>query len=353
MKPDLKSKTLSAIKEGKPIFRVNPKYRQNMTINLHQNQIIYDDEDDNPYKVKNYNYSSKEPQFQKKNPEKMPLEMLHHIKEKKFKAHLVQRLRSFKIKQAESRKIPLNLASKKRREENFRNSLKHLLVKQCQPKDIRKELMYYRGYFRFWKKKSKIGDDQRFRRRIKKDRNIRITTVIYKAEIPARIKDLKMKKMQEQKILSEKKNEVFRRNLIVNLEKRNKNRTKNYNNENNNININYNNKNDINNINNQNYKENIYIYNNNEYLGKNIGENMNNNFKLPQKEIKTSQNISNQIINNSNIKNNSINANNVNEGFEKLNNIYAQKEEKKVIDEQKKIENISKKKEAIKRMNQV
>ena len=104
MKPDLKSKTISAAKKVKQIFRVNPKYKQNMVINVNKNQNIYDEEDDNPYKENSYTNPNHEPQFQEKNPEKMPLEMIHKIKEKKFKTHLVQRLKSFKIKQAENKK---------------------------------------------------------------------------------------------------------------------------------------------------------------------------------------------------------------------------------------------------------
>ena len=193
----IKYNTLTTPKKVlKQTFRVNPRIKQNL-LKQNQNKIINEDkdEDENPYKENNNNnYAKLEQQYQGIKKEPMPLEVIHIINEKKFKAHLVQRLKSFKIKQAEDKKIPLNIASKMRREESIKNSLKHLLIKQCQPRDIKKELMYYKGYFRFWKRKTKLGDESKFRRRIKKDRNIRITTVIYRADIPKRIKKSQMKK---------------------------------------------------------------------------------------------------------------------------------------------------------------
>lgn len=141
MKPVLKSKTITTS---------NMNNKKNQSIN----NMINDDNDDNPYKYDDDNMNGY-PQFQNKNSDVMPLEIVHKKNEKKFKAHLVQRLKSFKLKQAEKNKIPLNIASKKRREETFRESLKHLLARQAQPFDIKKELMYYKGYFRFWKRKCK------------------------------------------------------------------------------------------------------------------------------------------------------------------------------------------------------
>ena len=213
MKPDLRPKTITTTKLINHKFRVNPKYIQHMSEN--ENEIINED-GDNPYNINNY--ISQEPQFKEKNSEVMPLEIIHDNYEKQFKAHLVQKLISFKLKNAENRKIPLNVASKKRREENFRNSLKHLLAKQSQPTDIKKELMYYKGYFRFWKRKCKSNlDAQKYRKKFKKDRNIRITTVIYKAEEPAIRNNLKQQNIKEKKLQFEK-NEKLKQKLISNLQ---------------------------------------------------------------------------------------------------------------------------------------
>ena len=104
-------------------------------------------------------------------------------KEKEFKSHLIQKLKSLKLGQNNKDKIQLNMASKIRREESMRNSLKYLLEKQSQY-DPKKELMYYKAYFRFWKRKCKNNGDKLNKKIIKKDKNIRITTVIYKADKP-------------------------------------------------------------------------------------------------------------------------------------------------------------------------
>ena len=50
--------------------------------------------------------------------------------------------------------------------------------------------MYYKGYFRFWKRKTKKSFDPIFKRKIKKDRNIRITYMIYRADIPKKVKNV-------------------------------------------------------------------------------------------------------------------------------------------------------------------
>ena len=220
MKPDLKSKTLSTTKNIKPkLFKKNTKLKKEITYDE-------DEDNDNPYK-ENYLNNNNDPQFQENESEKMPLEIVHENNERIFKAHLVQKLKLFKLRQDENRKIPLNLKSKIKRDESFRNSMKHLLMKQSEKKDMKKELLYYKGYFRFWKKKSKIIDEQKFKKRmifrIKKDRNIRITTVVYRAEIPRR-KKIKNKEIEERKIQQHyEKNEIFRQNLIHNLEQRKNN----------------------------------------------------------------------------------------------------------------------------------
>ena len=308
----IKYNTLTTPKKVlKQTFRVNPRIKQNL-LKQNQNKIINEDnEDENPYKENNnnYNYAKQEQQYQGIKKEAMPLEVIHIINEKKFKAHLVQRLKSFKIKQAEDKKIPLNIASKMRREESIKNSLKHLLIKQSQPRDIKKELMYYKGYFRFWKRKTKLGDESKFRRRIKKDRNIRITTVIYRADIPKRIKKSQMKKIQEQKIQNEK-NQIFRQNLINNLEKKIKSKNKdmlNYNQTNNNYvnnknyNANINNINFTNSINNQNYNPNINNINFTNYINNQNDFGIINNINyINTRNYNANINNTNNIINNKN-----------------------------------------------------
>ena len=112
----------------------------------------------NQYKDDNNNIIKEETEYEQNNSDVIPLEIIHRNNEKKFKAHLVQKLKTFKIKQAENSRIPLNLASKAKREEKFRNSLKHLLAMEAEPIDRKKELMYYKGYFRFWKKNVKISE---------------------------------------------------------------------------------------------------------------------------------------------------------------------------------------------------
>ena len=98
--------------------------------------------------------------------------------EKEFKSHLIQKLKNLKLNQNNKDKIHLNIASKIRREESIRNSLKYLLSKQTQF-DPKKELIYYKAYFRIWKRKFKNENDNYNKKIMKKDKNIRITTVIY------------------------------------------------------------------------------------------------------------------------------------------------------------------------------
>ena len=312
MKPNIKSKTLSTTK----IIDEN-----------NENGYEDDDEDYNPYKESNIN---NEPQFQdmiKRNA----LEIVYEQKEKKFKAHLVQKLIAYKRKQDENRKIPLNLKSKIKRDESFRDSLKHLLMKQSEKKDMKKELIYYKGYFRFWKKKAKEIDEQRYRKRmnlkIKKDRNIRITTVIYNAEISKRIKKIKKKVIEEKKIQYEK-NEKFKQNLINNLQKRKTNILKNYNNQN---------------INNK--ENNLYNINSPKiYEEQKISEIV----KIIPKKEKNEKLMENIEKENKNIiKNKNISKNSINENIDK------KKEEKKGANEIKRNENMNKKKEAIRKINKI
>ena len=327
MKPDLRAKTISSTKKCKALnnLKLKKKTIQNQNTTEKKNEMINEDEEENPYNDNNYNFSNKEKQFQERNSDIMPLEIIHLNKERQFKSNLVQKLISFKLKQVEKDKIPLNLAYKKRKEENFQNSLKHLLVKQSQPIDMKKELMYYKGYFRFWKRKCKSSfDQQRYKKRFKKDRNIRITTVIYKAEKP----------VEEKHILTQ--SIKFRKNLVIILENRKKYL--------NNTNLNFTNKN----IN----KENINK--NEEHLNKIVNDDdKKENIKLE----KSVTNISKQKREKNKQKdfckniysNNNINKND-NIGSENLNNIYCQNEKNK-LNAKKILENNIKKKEALIKIN--
>ena len=139
--------------------------------------------------------------------------------EKEFKSHLIKKLKSLKLSQKNKDKIPLNIASKIRREESIRNSLKYLLAKQAQF-DPKKELLYYKAYFRFWKRKCKY-EKHDSKKIIKKDKNIRITTVIYKADKPKIFKNNVI--IEERKNENnDKKKEYFRNKLIRIVESKSK-----------------------------------------------------------------------------------------------------------------------------------
>ena len=270
MKPDFRTKTFTTIKKTRNNNYVNGQiYKQNKIEN--KKQLTYEDDNDNPYNDNNYNFQNQEPQFQQKDWEIMPLEIIHYNNEKKFKLNLIQKLKSFKMNQAENKNVPLNIAAKKRREENLENkSMKYLLAKLSQPIDFKKELMYYKGYFRFWKRKTKKSFDPIFKRKIKKDRNIRITYMIYKADIPKKVKNVEKQLIIEKQ---QNENDIFRQHLILNLEKKNKEKLKassNYNiihNIYNEMNINKENVNSKNE--NVNYKYENIIINNNEQNEKN------------------------------------------------------------------------------------
>ena len=141
-------------------------------------------------------------------------------KEKEFKSHLIQKLKSLKLSQNNKDKIPLNIASKIRREESIRNSLKYLLAKQAQY-DPKKELMYYKAYFRFWKRKSKMDKDKS-KKIIRKDKNIRITTVIYRADKPNSNFSNKIIIDERKNERNGKKSEFFRNKLIRIMESKSK-----------------------------------------------------------------------------------------------------------------------------------
>jgi len=141
-------------------------------------------------------------------------------KEKEFKSHLIQKLKSLKLNQSSKDKIPLNIASKIRREESIRNSLKYLLAKQSQY-DPKKELMYYKAYFRFWKRKCKY-DKYNNKRIIKKDKNIRITTVIYRADKPNKYLSNNIIEESKNENTNKKRNNFFRNKLIRIMESKSK-----------------------------------------------------------------------------------------------------------------------------------
>ena len=156
-------------------------------------------------------------------------------KEKEFKSHLIQKLKALKLNQRNKDKIPLNIASKIRREESIRNSLKYLLAKQAQY-DPKKELLYYKAYFRFWKRKCK-NEKYNHKRIIKKDKNIRITTVIYLADKPNKYKTNKI--IEENKNENNEKNNTFFRNKLIRImETKSKEKIIKNKNDNNNNNIN-------------------------------------------------------------------------------------------------------------------
>ena len=139
--------------------------------------------------------------------------------EKEFKSHLIKKLKSLKLNQKNKDKIPLNIASKIRREESIRNSLKSLLAKQAQF-DPKKELLYYKAYFRFWKRKCKY-EKYDIKKINKKDKNIRITTVIYKADKPNIYKNNVI--IEESKNENnERKKEFFRNKLKRIIESKSK-----------------------------------------------------------------------------------------------------------------------------------
>ena len=239
-------------------------------------------------------------------------------KEKEFKSHLIQKLKALKLNQRNKDKIPLNIASKIRREESIRNSLKYLLAKQAQY-DPKKELLYYKAYFRFWKRKCK-NEKYNHKRIIKKDKNIRITTVIYLADKPNKYKTNKI--IEENKNENNEKNNTFFRNKLIrimetkskekiiknkNLEindiiNKEKNREKKYNIINNNLNnyeeVNYNNiktiKNNINNENKEIETKNKNDNNNNKFLN-NINS-LNKKFKLTNIEKEILNKINSKII---------------------------------------------------------
>ena len=144
-------------------------------------------------------------------------------KEKDFKSHLIQKLKSLKLNQNNRDKIPLNIASKIRREESIRNSLKYLLAKQAQY-DPKKELMYYKAYFRFWKRKCKI-DKYNTKKIIKKDKNIRITTVIYRADKPNKYLTNNVIEESKNENTNKKRNNFFRNKLIRIMESKSKDKT--------------------------------------------------------------------------------------------------------------------------------
>ena len=211
-------------------------------------------------------------------------------KEKEFKSHLIQKLKLLKLNQKNKDKIPLNIASKIRREESIRNSLKYLLAKQAQY-DPKKELLYYKAYFRFWKRKCKNEKYNNRRRIIKKDKNIRITTVIYIADKPNKYKNNKY--IEENKNENNGKNNIFFRNKLIRIKSKEKT-TNNKNLKNNDINNKQKNIVKKNNIINNNI-------NNNEEVNFNNIKTIKNKISIENKEIdfdyKKDKNITNNIHN--------------------------------------------------------
>ena len=358
MKPVFKSKTIVSTKKKFNNLKFNSNNNPNiLAINNLSNRYINYNEDENPYNDDNYNSNNTYPQFEQRNLEIMPLE--NNNKEKIFKTHLVQRLKAYKIKQADKSKIPLNIASKMRREESLRNSLKHLLAIQSEIIDKKKELMYYKGYFRFWKKKSKIMMvEGKSKKRIKKDRNIRITTVIYKAEKP------NMKKKLNQKVLIENINkqkeiEKIRQNLINNLEHKQQEKLRGKSNENSNYNkyfnditydINFNNNNNNHYSNNMNIDDNLNVKNDiYKQQNKRFNSNKDRYKKTVPKEIneKMTNAFIEEIIKKENQQLYDYDINNLKESLKKSNININNDKDKRINDVRKTTKNDNKKKEAL------
>ena len=226
-------------------------------------------------------------------------------KPKNTKLKLLKLLKIYKKKIGNRKNIAPNVAAKIRIEdEQHHNSLKYILSQEAQF-DIKKEISKFKPYFRFWKKKTKISKELNYN---KKDRNIRITTIIYRAEASGEIKNTEMEMIQKEK---------FRQNLIKLIQKRPKPKIK-YNPLNYDINKN----NNINHYYNKNYS---YQYKNKKT-------------KLPEKKVEK-----NEYKTNYKYKNNKIDINgkngkvlkNINKkdkryiGFEKLNNFINKKKNKK------------------------
>ena len=266
-------------------------------------------------------------------------------KEKEFKSHLIQKLKLLKLNQKNKDKIPLNIASKIRREESIRNSLKYLLAKQAQY-DPKKELLYYKAYFRFWKRKCK-NEKYNNRRIIKKDKNIRITTVIYIADKPNKYKNNKY--IAENKNQNNGKNNIFFRNKLIRImENKSKEKTtKNKNLKNNDINNKQKNIVKKNNIINNNI-------NNNEEVNFNNIKTIKNKISIENKEIdfdyKKDKNITNNIHNlNKKYELTSFKK----EALNKINNKINKKLKIKGFNNLKQLRNKSREKEGIENLNNI
>ena len=266
-------------------------------------------------------------------------------KEKEFKSHLIQKLKLLKLNQKNKDKIPLNIASKIRREESIRNSLKYLLAKQAQY-DPKKELLYYKAYFRFWKRKCK-NEKYNNRRIIKKDKNIRITTVIYIADKPNKYKNNKF--IEENKNDNNGKNNIFFRNKLIRImENKSKEKTtKNKNLKNNDINNKQKNIVKKNNIINNNI-------NNNEEVNFNNIKTIKNKISIENKEIdfdyKKDKNITNNIHNlNKKYELTSFKK----EALNKINNKINKKLKIKGFNNLKQLRNKSREKEGIENLNNI
>ena len=215
-------------------------------------------------------------------------------KEKEFKVHLIQKLKSLKSGKNIKDKIKLNFASKIRREESIRNSLKFFLDENSQFEQ-KKELIYYKAYFRFWRRKCKKNNENKGnknKRVIKKDKNIRITTVIYRDEKYNKSKGIKVIKESKNENKEKDREDTFNKKLRINLENKSKEKLRKENlyinqklNDNKKI-INKNERNQLNissKINKESsYYNNIKIIKNNSKIS-NENKNINNNFEINKK----------------------------------------------------------------------
>jgi hypothetical protein len=135
------------------------------------------------------------------------------MSEKKFKKKLVKILKVYKMNQCQNQPLINNIKNKKEKFEKL-NSKKYNLLK-----DINKELKYYKIYFLHWRKKCKLSEEKK---KIVKDRNIRINTVIFKAKAPKKSKSNVTSKIINRKALRlnfDKKNNQLNHSPNINLRK--------------------------------------------------------------------------------------------------------------------------------------
>ena len=321
--------------------KISPKINsQNIPPDENENFNVYFMKPDLKYKTLSNSNSLTSSKVKKLNKNKVD-----KSKEKEFKFHLIQKLKSLKLNQMNKDKIPLNIASKIRREESIRNSLKYLLAKQAQY-DPKKELIYYKAYFRFWKRKCK-NEKYNSKKIIKKDKNIRITTVIYKADKPNKYLNNKNIEEKKNEHANKERNNFFRNKLIRIMEDKSKDKI----------------------IKKKDTKENEIIHTESDILKnkeKIIINNINNNVQVSQNNIKTIKNSinkedniveekkSNNITNIINTRNSKYELNNnLKEALNIINKNVKKQFKLEGINDLKKFRDKSRKKEGTEKLNNI